>query len=264
MGIDLLIFGLDGVMFDTDEAQVNACNDAFAHCGIAFRWTTAQYREAARAHGAFNAISAIIGGIVPSLTNRQFDELVCEKNRLLHQYVLAGMAKPHQACVSLASEAHASGCKLAVVTDMPARTTTVLLEQSFGNTVTDMFAAVVSGAVFNDAAGNGPHHLAMRTVGVDGSHSAAIDTTAPALHAAQAAGIWTIAATPYAKDVARIAGADLWCPQLQELRDLIGRKQTPRERSKHFVTFDSLRVLKKNQLDGLPVLRPTLPIRSNA
>ena len=264
MGIDLLIFGLDSVMFDTDDVQVRACNDAFAHCGIAFHWSVAQYREAARSRGAFNAISAAIGDIVPSLTNRQIEELVCERNRLLHQYVLEGMAKPHQACVSLASEAHASGCKLAVVTDMPARTTTALLEQSFGDAVTDMFAVVVSGAVFNDATGNGPHHLAMRTVGVDASHSAAIDTTAPALHAAQAAGIWTIAATPYEKDVARIAGADLWCPQLQELRDLIGRKQTPRERSKRFVTFDSLRVLKKSQLDGIPVLRRTIPVRPNA
>ncbi|MGH8809351.1 MAG: hypothetical protein ACREX0_15865, partial [Noviherbaspirillum sp.] len=125
--------------------------------------------------------------------------------------------------------------------------------------LTNTFAVIVSGARFDDADGNGPHHLALRTVGVDAAHCAAIDTAVPGLRAAQRAGIWTIAATPYEKDIARISGADMWCPQLQELQQLIDKKGAPRERSDRFVTLDRLRMFKKGQLEARPVLRRPMP-----
>ncbi|RJF99187.1 HAD family hydrolase [Noviherbaspirillum saxi] len=261
MGIDLLILTLDGVMFDTEDAHLRACNAAFVQCGLDLQWNNIQYREAARARGVANAISAVSERISSMLTSHQMQELADEKNRFFHVYAAEGVAKPHQGCARLIQDAQSNGCKLAVVTDMPARTAAALLEQAYGDAVTDIFDVVITGARYNDASGNGPYQLAMRTVGIEAARSAAIEAAAPSLHAAQAAGIWTIAASPYEKDVARIAGADLWCPHLQELRDLIGKKETARERGRRFVTFDALRVLKKTQLAGTPVLRPVMQVR---
>jgi phosphoglycolate phosphatase-like HAD superfamily hydrolase len=156
-----------------------------------------------------------------------------------------------------------AGCKLAVVTDIPAQTASVLLERGFGDDVTNRFDVVIGSANFDDAGGNGPHDMALRTVGIEASCSVAIDAAPPALRAAQSAGIWTMAATPYEKDIARISGADLWCPQLQELRDLVDVRKAPRDAAKRFVTFDTLRSLKAGRLHVAPA-NAAMPTRAAA
>ncbi len=262
MGIDLLTLALDGVMFDTEDAQLRACNAAFENYGLDLRWSAAQFREAAHAWGAGNAIYAIIDHLSPP--PRDVDHLAQEKHRLFHEFVLSGQAMLHQGCASLMEDALCNGCKLAVVTDMPAKTASTLLQQAFGDAVTNIFEVIVSGADFSDASGNGPHQLALRTVGVDADHCAAIDSASPALRAAQLAGILTIAAVPYQAEVACISGADPWCPRLQELRGLIGGKSAPRDRADRIAAFDILRMSKKDQLNDISVSRKPAPLRPAA
>ena len=247
MAIELLILGLDGVVFDTEAAHLKASNDAFALCGLGLNWSVQQFREAARISGAAGAAAAAAQRI-PGATARDVAQVAREKDRLFHEAIVAAIPAVHQACAKLMEEALAAGCKLAVVTDIPAQTASVLLERGFGDDVTNRFETVIGGANFDDAAGNGPHDVALRTVGIEASCAVAIDAAPPALRAAQRTGIWTMAATPYEKDIARISGADLWCPQLQELRDLVDVRKTSREAGKRFVTFDTLRSLKTGRL----------------
>lgn len=251
MAIELLILGLDGVVFDTEAAHLQASNEAFALCGLGLEWSPQQFREAARISGAASAAAAAVRRL-PGVAARDVARIAREKDRLFHEAVLARLPALQQACLHLMEQALEAGCKLAIVTDIPAQTASVLLERGFGDDVTHRFDAVIGGASFDDAAGNGPHEMALRTVGIEASCSVAIDAAPPALRAAQGAGIWTMAATPYEKDIARISGADLWCPQLQELRDLVDLRKAPRDAVKRFVTFDKLRSLKAGRMHVAP------------
>ena len=264
MGIELLILGLDGVVFDTEATHLKASNGAFAECGLGLAWSAQQFRDAARISGAAGAAAAAVARI-PGVTARDVARVAREKNRLFHEAILANMPSVHSACATLMEEALQAGCKLAVVTDIPAQTASVLLERGFGDDVTNRFDAVIGSAVF-DADGNGPHDVALRTTCIEASCSVAIDAAPPALRAAQRAGIWTMAATPYEKDIARISGADLWCPQLQELRDLVDVRKAPREAAdtERFVTFDTLRSLKSGRLHVVAPAEPAMQNRAAA
>jgi beta-phosphoglucomutase-like phosphatase (HAD superfamily) len=258
MAIELLILGLDGVVFDTEAAHLKASNDAFAECGLGLKWSAQQFREAARISGAAGAAAAAVKRI-PGALPRDVTRVAREKDRLFHEAVLASIPVVQPGCARLMEEALEAGCKLAVVTDIPAQTASVLLERGFGDDVTNRFEAVIGGANFDDAAGNGPHDVALRTVGIEASCTVAIDTAPPALRAAQQAGIWTMAATPYEKDIARISGADLWCPQLQELRDLVDVRKPARGTAKRFVTFDTLRSMKTGRLHVAAPVNTSMP-----
>jgi beta-phosphoglucomutase-like phosphatase (HAD superfamily) len=218
-----------------------------------------EFRAAARVFGASNVLA--------SLDKKPTASLVAEKNRLFHEAILATPPAMHRGCAQMIEDAQAAGCKLAVVSDMPVATATALLDQAFGNALNQCFAVVIAGACFDDGARVAPHQRVLHTVGVEADQCAAIDTAAPGLRAAQRAGIWTIAATPYEKDIARISGADMWCPQLQELQQLIDRKGTSHERPESFITLDGLRHFKRHQIQARPVLRRTLsqkPMRPQA
>lgn len=260
MAIEALTLALDGVVFDTEDLHLQACNAAFEHCGLGLQWSVQQLREATRVHGATHSVAALLEKLSISPASAEASALLTEENRVFHELVRAGRATLNPACVQLMEEALQRGCKLAVVTDMAVQTATAMLEQSFGAAVTNMFAVVVSGANFN-AGGNGPYQLVLRTVGAEPSACAAIDAAVPGLRAAQRAGIWTVAVTPYEKDIARITGADIWCPQLQELRHLLGQRRATRPVPEQFVTFDALAALKKGRLTQKAVSTETMQDR---
>lgn len=190
MGIDLLILALDGVMFDTEDAHRRACNIAFQACGIDRRWSVADFRAAADRRGAALAVMDA-GGISP----RDMTAVLREKHDAFHALVLERAVDAVGEGLSLAEDALAAGCKLAVVTDLPARTAAVMLEQVYGDAVNDVFSVVAGGAEIRHASGNGPYHLALRTIGAEAEHAAAIATSASGIDAASAAGIWTFAAS---------------------------------------------------------------------
>lgn len=262
MGIEVLALALDGVILDTEDAHLKSCNAAFESCGLELRWSMQQFREAARAWGPNNALAAVVEKISPPASPRDAARLLQEKQRQFRDIILANVPAVHSGCARLMEDAIESGCKLAIVTDMPVQTATALLDRAFGDALTKMFAVVVSGANFNSSSDNGPYHLVLRTVGVEAAQCAAIDGSAPALRSAQQAGVWTVASTPYEKDIARISGADLWCPNLQELRNLAGRKTTP-SRAAAFVTFAALKSSKQGRQPVMPASRQPMPLRAS-
>ena len=261
MGIEAITLALDGVIFDTEDAQLRACNAAFTVCGLDLQWTLPHLRAAARVWGAANVMASVAERMSLAATDERVVRLAQEKNRQFHEIVLAARPVRSSGCAQLMADALEGGCKLAVVTDMPAQTATALLDHAFGNTVTHIFSVVVSGADFSASGGNGPCELALRTMGVEAGNCVAIDAAVPGLNAARQAGIWTMAVTPYEKDIARISAADIWCPQLQELRDMIERRNAPRAKPERFVTFDALRAFKTGR-SGMPALTTPMPVQA--
>lgn len=263
MAIEAITLGLDDILFDTEDTHLEACNAAFSACGLTLRWGMPQLRKALRMRGAANAVAAALDGIAAP-QDADVQRLVQEKNRLYLEMLTALRPLPHAGYMKLIDDAHASGCKLAIVTGMPALTTSTLLDMAFGAEATSTFTAVVSAADFDGSGENAPHTLALRTVGVEAENCVAIHTAPPALRAAQRAGIWTISVMRYEKDISRINGADLWCPQLQELQHLIGKRSLRAERPQGFITFDGLHDLKERASCDLPTSHQQMQYRQSA
>ncbi|WP_151636968.1 HAD family hydrolase [Noviherbaspirillum aerium] len=259
MGIELLILTLDGVMFDTEDAHRRACNIAFKACGTDLRWNIADFRAAAASSSAAAAIAGA-NGVSP----RAMKSLLQEKHNAFHTLVLDGAVSAIGECMSLVKDALAAGCKLAVVTDLPARTTNALLEQAYGDAVNDMFSVVASGADLRHASGNGPYHLAMRTVGVEAAHTAAIETSMSGLNAARAAGIWTFAAAMQGAQAEPVNPGSRSRPYLRDCRDLSGAKTTGQPDKARMLGFDMLCMLKQQQPEGMPPSGLAMPTRLSA
>ncbi|MES2114012.1 MAG: HAD family hydrolase [Pseudomonadota bacterium] len=225
MSIDVIFLGLDGVLFDTEALHLAACNAAFAEAELSLRWTLPALRAAAASHGYANAIAAALSGEVLTRDKARLAALQAEKHR---QFQLAVAANPPQAspaALALIDDALAAGCKLAVLSDLPAPVTAALLEHCFGADVTSLFAVVAGGVSFDGQAGPGPFGHALHAMGIEAAAAIAIDTVAPALRAAEQCGLWTVSVAPY--------GADVLRPQ-------------------QFITFDALRELRTSPFTPNP------------
>jgi beta-phosphoglucomutase len=251
MTIDVIFLGIDGVLFDTDALHLAACNSAFAEAGLDTQWTLHDLRKAVRTHGYAGATGAL--QLAPSKSRRDVTaaELVEMKQRALHQAILAKPIAALPAALRLVDEASRAGCKISILSDMAAASTGALLEQCFGSEVNSLFAVVSGGANWQGPAGTGPFARALLAIGADAGSAIAIDTAPAALRAARACGLWTVSACPNDLGEASISGADLWCPQLQELRQLVPGTQAPQP-----VSLNALRGLKANRLRG----RLNLPV----
>jgi beta-phosphoglucomutase-like phosphatase (HAD superfamily) len=244
MAIDLIVLGLDGVVFETEDMHLLACNYAFEKCGLSHRWSIDQYRSAALKHGAARAMDAVASKLGASIGKADAMALTNEKHAAFHGFACQGRIALHAGCANLINDAIEDGSKIAVVTDMPAHTAAVLLEQAFNERLTDMFAAIASGVAFDSSSDNSAYHLVLRTVGADSSRSAAIDSSAPALLAAQRAGLWTLATSPGNGDLDSIPGADVWYPGLGRVSQLTAAGNGAESRHARFLSFDTLDALK--------------------
>lgn len=224
MSIDVIFLGLDGVLFDTEALHLAACNAAFAEAELSLRWTLPALRAAAATHGYANAITAAVAGA--GLRDKAaVAALHAGKHRQFQLAVAANPPKASPAALALIDDALAAGCKLAVLSDLPAPVAAALLEHCFGADVTSLFAVVAGGVSFDEQAGPGPFVHALHAMGIEAAAAIAIDTVAPTLKAAQQSGLWTVSVAPYGADVVR--------PQ-------------------QFITFDALRELRTSPFTANP------------
>ncbi len=240
MAIDLIVFGLDDGLFDTEDAHLQSSNHAFENCGLSYRWTIEQYRSAALDYGASMAIAGVVEQIGLSKSGPEAAALLEEKQRLFHELACQGRITPRSGYANLIGDALDDGCKLAVATDLPASTATALLEQAFGGRLTELFAAIASEVNFGSSKGNNPYHLILRTVGADPWRSVAIESSTPALLAAQRAGLWTLATTPSIVGLESVAGADSWCPHLHAPGNSLRNTSIAERAEVQLVSFDVL------------------------
>jgi beta-phosphoglucomutase-like phosphatase (HAD superfamily) len=219
MSIDVIFLGLDGVLFDTEALHLAACNAAFANAGLSVRWTLPALRSAAATHGYARAVGSAVAGDLFSRDKGRVAELFADKHHQFHQSIAARPPKALAAALTLIDDAQAAGCKICILTDLPAPATAALLEHCFGDAVNSVFAVVSGGASFDGPSGTGPYARALNAMGVAPQDAVAIDTAVPSLRAAAEAGLWTVSVAPYGADVLR-----------------------PRQ----FITFDALRELRSS------------------
>ncbi len=251
MTIDVIFLGLDGVLFDTEAFHLEAFNLAFAQAGLQLRWEMSEMRKALRIYGTagvMTAMTKIDGG---KRARELAAELTQLKQRAMHQLVTRAKPRVLPAAERLVDDALHAGCKLSILSETPAATTAALLEHCFGDTVNTKFAVVAGGAKWQGTAATGPYALAMHAMGIGARHAVAIDTSPDALRAARGCGMLTVSACPNDINDASISGADLWCPQLQELRKIVPDGQA-------YVSFNALRGMQSN------TRRLTLPVAAQS
>lgn len=219
MSIDVIFLGLDGVLFDTEALHLAACNAAFAHAELSIRWTLPALRAAAGTHGYARAVGAAIACEPLARDKAGVAQLFAEKHRQFLQAVNANPPKASPAALALIDDALSAGCKLCVLSDLPAPATAALLSSCFGDDVNSLFAVVAGGVNFDGPAATGPFAHALHAMSADAASAIAIDTAVPGLRAAQDCGLWTVSVAPY--------GAEVLRPQ-------------------QFITFDALRELRNS------------------
>ena len=200
MSIDVIFLGLDGVLFDTEALHLVACNAAFANAGLSIRWTLPALRDAAASHGYANAIGTVITRELFARDKGRAAALIADKHHQFHQSITASPPPVLPAARTLIDDAIAAGCKICIVTDLPAPATAALLSASFGADVNSLFTVVTAGAGFDGPAGTGPYAKALHAMGVNAGDAIAIDTAVPSLRAAEQAGLWTASVAPHGAD----------------------------------------------------------------
>ncbi|MES3021914.1 MAG: HAD family hydrolase [Pseudomonadota bacterium] len=211
MHIEAIFLGLD-VLVDTEAQQLAASNAAFEQTGLSLRWQPATLRKQSRTHGGARAIAAALPLAAGSIARARVDELIARRDALLRAAVAAQPPRVDPACRALVDDAIEAGCKVAILTDMPAALTALLLEQCFGHEASSKLAVVASGQRFDAACETGPYLRALRLLGVEAECAILIDTAAPSLDAALAAGMWVHSLAPH-----NSADAMLACPPLREM-----------------------------------------------
>ena len=225
MSIDAIFLGLDGVLFDTEALHLAACNAAFADAGLSIRWTLPALRAAAHTHGYARAIGAAVAGELLSRDKAAVARLFERKHRAFQQAVLAKPPKASPSALALIADALDAGCKLCVLSDLPAPIASALLERCFGADVNSLFSVATGGVSFEGPAGTGPYAKALHAMDIAAAAAVAIDSAAPSLRAAEQSGLWTVSVAPYGADVVR--------PQ-------------------QFITFDALRELRGSPFSVYP------------
>ncbi|SDH08195.1 MULTISPECIES: HAD family hydrolase [unclassified Duganella] len=203
MSIDVIFLGLDGVLFDTEALHLAACNAAFANAELSIRWTLPALRAAAATHGYARAIGSAVAVPPLSRDKHRVAQLFEDKHQQFHQAILTRPPQTQAAALALIEDATAAGCKVCILTDLPAPATSALLERYFGIDVNSIFSVVAGGASFDGPAGTGPYAHALHAMGVAPQDAIVIDTAVPALRAAADAGLWTVSVAPYGNDVVR-------------------------------------------------------------
>lgn len=226
--MDVIFLGLDGVLFDTEALHLAACNAAFANAGLSVRWTARTLRSAVASHGYAGAVSAAL----PQALARQrrqmaaLSAMAADKHLQFHQAIADAPPAALPAALALIDDAVADGCKICILTDLPAPATSQLLSHAFGADVNSLFTVVTGGASFDGPAGTGPYARALHAMGVQPADAIVIDGDVPALRAAAAAGLWTVSVSPYGAEVVRPRQFITY----DALRDLHSSPYTPDQR----------------------------------
>lgn len=197
MSIDVIFLGLDGVLFDTEALHLAACNAAFADSELSLRWTLPALRAAARTHGSARAIGAALIGEPLSRNRENVARLFAAKHRHFHQAVMARPPRASNACMTLIADALHAGCKLSVLTDLPAPVTSLLLEQCYGADVNSIFTVVAGDQNFDSPGALGPYARAMHAMSLEPAAGIVIDAAAPALRAAHTNGLWSVSTAAF-------------------------------------------------------------------
>lgn len=195
MTINAILLNLDEILFDTAPLHLAAIRAAMEGTGVPLRWSMPELREVASTVGWTRVLDVALPQDDKSDKGGRQSRAI-DLNAAHHRHFHAALAtrKPevNPRGVQLIKDALDAGCKLGVISDLPAPSVGALLEQLFGNDVNSKFSVVASRHDARHRQHDGLHALALRTMGVHAEETVLIDTSLPNLLAARKAGLRTV------------------------------------------------------------------------
>lgn len=199
MTINAILLNLDEILFDTPSLHLAACRAAMADAGVPLRWSMPELKQVASTVGWSRVLDVALPEEAQSGKRVRSIDLNAARHRHFHDALAVRKPDVNPRGMQLISDALEAGCKLAVISDLPAATCAALLHHTFGNEVNSKFSVVASR---HDSAHEddhrAPHAMALRAMGVEPYETVMIDTAEPHLAAARKAGLRTVKfKTPY-------------------------------------------------------------------
>lgn len=196
MTINAILLNLDEILFDTAPLHLAACRAAMESAGVPLRWSMPELREVASTVGWTKVLDVALGeqkdqSRADGKRSRAID-LNAAHHRHFHDALAVRKPEANPRGLQLIKDALDAGCKLGVISDLPAPSASALLEQLFGNDVNSKFTVVASRHDAGHRHHDGMHALALRTMGVHAEETVLIDTSLPNLLAARKAGLRTV------------------------------------------------------------------------
>lgn len=198
MGIDALIFDVDGTLADTEEAHRVAFNLAFERYRLGWVWHPSEYRELLKVTGGKERMAHYIGNLPLADAERKrlralVPDIHAEKTRFYISFVADGAVPLRSGVARLLEEALAAGCKLAIASTTTSVNIEALLQSALGPRGLDMFTVIACGDQVR-AKKPSPeiYHLALHGLDLRPEHAVAFEDSPNGLRAATAADIWTV------------------------------------------------------------------------
>ena len=178
------------------------------------------YRQMLRVAGGKERIRYYIEGLDLKAPERarlfsMVRELHAEKTRFYGLVVADGGVPLRPGVLRLIEEAQSEGYKLAIASTTTAANIDALLRATLGARGIDMFSVIACGdQVPQKKPAPDIYHLALRTLGLEAEHAIAFEDSPNGLHAATAAGMWTVVTPNFWTEDGDFHGAGLLLPHL--------------------------------------------------
>ncbi|MCS6996240.1 MAG: HAD-IA family hydrolase [Casimicrobiaceae bacterium] len=142
-----LIFDVDGTLADTEHAHLEAFNEAFAECGLPWRWSVPEYTRLLLVSGGKERILHYWRSIDPEAAQApeapaRVAEIHRIKTRIYESKVADGQVPLRPGIARLIEEARRARLQLAIATTTTPANIDALLRKPFGPQWRSMFAAI--------------------------------------------------------------------------------------------------------------------------
>ena len=246
MGIEALIFDVDGTLADTEEAHRVAFNLAFERYRLGWTWQPAEYRELLKVTGGKERIASYIDLLpVNDAERRRLRALVAdvhaEKTRFYSSVIVDGAVPLRPGVERMLGEALQAGCKLAIASTTTAVNIDALLQSTLGSRGLDMFSVIACGdQVRAKKPAPDIYLLALHGLGMRPEHGIAFEDSPNGLRAAVAAGLWTVVTPTFWTEGGDFSAAALELPDLGSREAPLAGEPGDRLRSQAWLSFDEL------------------------
>ncbi|WP_428419706.1 HAD-IA family hydrolase [Methylibium sp.] len=246
MGIDALIFDVDGTLADTEEAHRVAFNLAFERYSLGWSWSRAEYRGLLDVTGGKERIAGYIQSLPLAAADcRRLLDLVPhihrEKTRFYSSMVNDGGIALRDGVARLLDEALHAGRRLAIASTTSAINVDALLHSTLGPRGLEMFSVIACGdQVKHKKPAPDIYQLALRTLGLTPDRAVALEDSANGLRAAVAAGLWTVITPTFWTEGSDFSAAGLVLPRLGDPHKPLNDEPGRQLKSVAWLSFEEL------------------------
>jgi len=215
MGIEALIFDVDGTLADTEETHRQAFNAAFLEHDLNWNWSSHEYLELLKISGGKERITQYIDSLkIPPAEKQRLHGSVAAihrtKTRIFAELIRDGRSPLRVGVVRLIREAREAGVKLGLAATTSPANVEALISAGLGDEGYHWFHAIACAEqVPHKKPAPDVYNTVLSTLGLRPSVCVALEDSGNGVRAAKAAGLYTVAIPTIWTQTQDLTGADL-------------------------------------------------------